>query len=147
MERHQPTHAVDQRPGSSGKAYMSKTLQLGTLGVTLLVTQMVIAEQVIDISFEAPLYCANEHKSILYAATSFNKDSFTKVTDLAYFTDGYANIPVSNFYSARGYRIEGNTLTVDLAMLVGSNTLDYGPQKSGITVPGLFFRFVSKTCG
>lgn len=110
---------------------ISKTLKFGMTGATLLVAQMVMAEQIVDISFGAPLYCANERKSILYTATSFNKDSFTKVTDLAYFTDGYANIPVSNFYSAREYKIDRNTLTVVLAILAGSNVLDYGPQKTG----------------
>lgn len=108
-----------------------KILLVGASGVIVFTTHIVIAEEIVDISFEAPLYCTNGAKSIVYAATSFNKDSFTKITDLAFFTDGYANVPVSNFYTARGYEIRRNTFTVELAMLNGSNVLEYVPQKSG----------------
>ncbi len=88
------------------------------------------AEKIVDISFSAPLFCENERSSILYAKTSFNKSSFTKITDLAYFTDGYKNQPVSNFYTANNYLVAKNVFKVNLIMLDGLNIHDYGPKDS-----------------
>ncbi|MCG2634511.1 MAG: hypothetical protein J4A00_06250 [Gammaproteobacteria bacterium] len=104
---------------------------LTSTALAFLFSSALMANEIEDVSFESPLFCDNDRKSIKYAAVSFNINRFSKITDLAYFTDGYPNAPVSNFYTASRYKIEANVLDVDLKMLIGGDVTDYGPQKSG----------------
>ncbi|NNF46958.1 MAG: hypothetical protein HKN69_09315 [Desulfofustis sp.] len=91
-----------------------------------------VADNSIDISFNAPLFCDNSRKSIVYAMVSSNKNSFTKITQLAYFTDGYKNTPASNFYTSSQYKVnEDGQIGILLSMMVGEDVYNYSPQKSG----------------
>lgn len=89
------------------------------------------ADEVVDIEFSSPLFCENDRKSIAYVIVSFNIDSFSKATDIAYFTDGYPNVVGPDFYSAYRSKVENNVFTVELKKLVGTRASDFQPQKSG----------------
>ena len=65
-----------------------------------------------DISFSAPLFCSNERKSIVYANFSANMNSFSWLTRLAYFTDGYPNEPHSYLISASSYKLDKNKINI-----------------------------------
>jgi hypothetical protein len=88
-------------------------------------------EVVVDTAFQTPVFCENDRKTISYIIVSFNEDSFSKVTDLAYFTDGYPNIVGPDFYSASSSSVINNKFNVKLKKLVGSKASDFSPQKSG----------------
>lgn len=66
-----------------------------------------------DISFQAPLFCENERKSIVYANFAAKKFSFSWLTRLAFFTDEYPNAPAAYLFSSVDYRIEGNKIFID----------------------------------
>ena len=99
--------------------------------MTLITSHTLAAKEIVDIDFETPLFCENQHRSIKYGTASSNTGRFNKFTDLAYFTDGYANVPVSNFYTTESYTVTGNIIEFRMKMLVGTDVHDYGPQKSG----------------
>ena len=88
-------------------------------------------EMVVDVEFRAPLFCENDRKTISYVIVSLNVDSFSKVTDLAYFTDGYPNIVSPDFYSASRSSTKGGEFRVELKKLLGSKASEFHPQKSG----------------
>lgn len=88
-------------------------------------------KEVVNISFKAPLFCNNERKSIVYVILSTKEDSFTKVTTIAYFTDGYPNMAYSDWYSAASHKTEDDQLTIELTRLVGVEATNFKPQKSG----------------
>lgn len=89
------------------------------------------AEEIVDVQFMAPLFCENHRKTISYIIASLNVDSFSKVTDLAYFTDGYPNVVGPDFYSASKSSVKGNVFKVELKKLVGTKASEFYPQKSG----------------
>lgn len=88
-------------------------------------------EMVVDVEFRTPVFCENDRNTISYIIISLNVDSFSKVTDLAYFTNGYANIVDPDFYSSSNSSVQGNKFKVELRKLVGSKASDFMPQKSG----------------
>ena len=87
---------------------------------------------IVDVEFRAPVFCKNHRNSISYLLVSLNVDSFSRVTDLAYFTDGYLNSVAPDFYSASRVTTLDNEFRVELKKLVGPNAFDFGPQKNGV---------------
>lgn len=97
----------------------------------LLFSCTLAAKDIVDVSFEAPLFCDNYRNSILYGSISFNKGSISKVTSLAYFLDGYPNSPVSNSYTTHKYAVEGNNFTVELKIIDGATSAELAPREYG----------------
>ena len=87
-----------------------------------------------DISFSAPLFCTNKRKSIVYANFSANRNSFSWLTRLAYFTDGYPNQPHAYLVTATSYKLDKNRLNVSfLPMDLSANTVnDYKVSKYAV---------------